>query len=58
MATQAPIAGILFCAASIDREPARRLICLYIANRREVKYHKINHHAKAGKDYQSQDANT
>jgi uncharacterized DUF497 family protein len=50
MVALAPIGGILFLAF-VDREPARRIISLRRANRREV-----NHYVKAIKEGQSEDA--
>lgn len=53
MATLAPIGDILFFAAFVDREPARRIISLRRANRREV-----NHYVKAINEDQPEDSYT
>ena len=49
----APIGDILFFVAFVDREPARRIISLRRANRREV-----SHYVKAIKEDQPEDADT
>jgi uncharacterized DUF497 family protein len=51
MVAFAPIGDILFFVAFVDREPARRIISLRRANRREV-----NHYDKAIKEDQPEDA--
>jgi hypothetical protein len=53
MVALAPIEDILFFVAFVDREPARRIISLRRANRREV-----SHYVKAIKEDQPEDANT
>ena len=53
MVALAPIGEILFFVAFVDREPARRIISLRRANRREV-----NHYVKAIKEHQPEDADT
>jgi uncharacterized DUF497 family protein len=53
MVALAPIEDILFFVAFVDREPARRIISLRRANRREV-----NHYVKAIKEHQPEDADT
>lgn len=39
MIALAPRTGILYCVAFVDRGPARRIISLRRANRREVKHY-------------------
>jgi uncharacterized DUF497 family protein len=51
MVALAPIRDILFFVAFADREPARRIISLRRANRRE-----LNHYVKAIKEGQPEDA--
>ena len=51
MAALAPIGVVLDFIAFLDREPARRLISLRRANRREV-----NHYAKEIQEDQPEDA--
>jgi uncharacterized DUF497 family protein len=53
MVALAPNGDILFFVAFVDREPARRIISLRRANRREV-----NHYVKAIKEDQPEDADT
>ena len=53
MVALVPIGDILFFVAFVDREPARRIISLRRANRREV-----NHYVKAVKEDQPEDADT
>jgi uncharacterized DUF497 family protein len=53
MVALAPIGEILFFVAFVDREPARRIISLRRANRREV-----SHYVKAIKEDQPEDADT
>jgi uncharacterized DUF497 family protein len=53
MVALAPLRGILCFVAFVDREPARRVISLRRANRREV-----NHYVKAIKEDQPEDADT
>jgi uncharacterized protein len=53
MVALAPIGDILIFVAFVDREPARRIISLRRANRREV-----NHYVKAIKEDQPEDADT
>jgi uncharacterized DUF497 family protein len=53
MVALAPIGDILCFVAFVDREPARRVISLRRANRREV-----NHYVKAIKEDQPEDADT
>jgi uncharacterized DUF497 family protein len=53
MVALAPIEDILFFVAFVDREPARRIISLRRANRREV-----SHYVKAIKEHQPEDAVT
>jgi uncharacterized DUF497 family protein len=53
MVALAPVGDTLFFVAFVDREPARRIISLRRANRREV-----NHYVKAIKEDQSEDADT
>lgn len=53
MIALAPIGDILFFVAFVDREPARRIISLRRANRREVR-----HYVKAIKEDQPEDADT
>ena len=53
MVALAPIGDILFFVAFVDREPARRIISLRRANRREV-----NHYVKAIQEDQPEDADT
>ncbi len=53
MVALAPLGEILCFVAFVDREPARRIISLRRANRREV-----NHYVKAIKADQSEDADT
>jgi uncharacterized DUF497 family protein len=53
MVALAPLGDILCFVAFVDREPARRVISLRRANRREV-----NHYVKAIKEDQPEDANT
>ena len=51
MVALAPIGDILFVVAFVDREKARRVICLRRANRREV-----SHYVKTIKEDQPEDA--
>ena len=51
MVALAPVGDTLFFVAFVDREPARRIISLRRANRREV-----NHYVKAIKEDQPEDA--
>jgi uncharacterized DUF497 family protein len=53
MVALAPLGDILCFVVFVDREPARRVISLRRANRREV-----NHYVKAIKEDQSEDADT
>ncbi len=53
MVALAPLGDILCFIAFVDREPARRVISLRRANRREV-----NHYVKAIKEDQPEDADT
>jgi uncharacterized DUF497 family protein len=53
MVALAPIEDILIFVAFVDREPARRIISLRRANRREV-----SHYVKAIKEDQPEDADT
>jgi uncharacterized protein len=53
MIALAPIGDILFFVAFVDREPARRIISLRRANRRE-----ISHYVKALKEDQPENADT
>ena len=53
MVALAPIGEILFFVAFVDREPARRIIRLRRANRREV-----NHYVKAIKEDQPEVADS
>ena len=53
MVALAPIGDVLYFVAFVDREPARRIISLRRANRREV-----NHYVKAIKEDQPEDADT
>jgi uncharacterized DUF497 family protein len=53
MVALAPLGDILYYVAFVDREPVRRIISLRRANRREV-----NHHVKAIKADQPEDADT
>jgi len=53
MVALAPIEDILFFVAFVDREPARRIISLRRAIRREV-----SHYVKAIKEHQPEDADT
>ena len=53
MVALAPLGDILCFVAFVDREPARRIISLRRANRREV-----NHYVKAIKADQPEDADT
>ena len=53
MVALAPLGDILCFVAFVDRQPARRIISLRRANRREV-----NHYAKAIKADQPEDADT
>jgi uncharacterized DUF497 family protein len=53
MVALAPLGDILCFVAFVDREPARRVISLRRANRREV-----NHYVKAIKEDQPEDADT
>jgi uncharacterized DUF497 family protein len=53
MVALAPLRDILCFVAFVDREPARRVISLRRANRREV-----NHYVKAIKEDQPEDADT
>jgi uncharacterized DUF497 family protein len=53
MVALAPLEDILCFVAFVDREPARRIISLRRANRREV-----NHYVKAIKEDQPEDADT
>ena len=53
MVALAPLGDILYFVAFADREPARRIISLRRANRREV-----NHYVKAIKADQPEDADT
>ena len=53
MVALAPLGDILCFVAFVDREPARRVISLRRANRREV-----NHYVKAIKADQPEDADT
>ena len=52
MVALAPLGNILYFVAFVDREPARRIISLRRANRREV-----NHYVKTIKENQPEDAN-
>jgi uncharacterized DUF497 family protein len=51
MVALAPIEDILLFVAFVDREPARRIVSLRRANRREV-----NHYVKAINEDQPEDA--
>ena len=53
MVALAPIGGILFFVAFVECEPARRIISLRRANRREV-----NHYVKATQEDQPEDPDT
>jgi uncharacterized DUF497 family protein len=53
MIALAPLGDILCLVVFVDREPARRVISLRRANRREV-----NHYVKAIKEDQPEDADT
>ena len=53
MVALAPVGDTLCFVAFVDREPARRIISLRRANRREVK-----HYVKAIKEDQPEDADT
>ena len=53
MVALAPLGDILCFIAFVDRDPARRVISLRRANRREV-----NHYVKAIKEDQPEDADT
>jgi uncharacterized DUF497 family protein len=53
MVALAPIGDILFFVAFVDRKPARRIISLRRANRREV-----NHYVKVIEEDQPKDADT
>ena len=53
MVALAPIGEILFFVAFVDREPARRIISLRRANRREV-----NHYDRAIQEDQPEDPDT
>ena len=53
MVALAPLGDVLYFVAFVDREPARRIISLRRANRREV-----NHYVKAIKADQPEDADT
>ena len=53
MVALAPIGDVLFVVAFVDRDPARRIISLRRANRREV-----SHYVKAIKEVQPEDADT
>ncbi|MFM7265857.1 MAG: BrnT family toxin, partial [Cyanobium sp.] len=53
MVALAPIGDILFFVAFVDREPARRIISLRRANRREV-----SRYVKAIEEDQREDADT
>ena len=53
MVALAPIGDILFFVAFVDREPARRIIRLRRANRREV-----NHYGKATQEDHPEDPDT
>jgi uncharacterized protein len=53
MVALAPIGDKLFFVAFVDREPARRIISLRRANRREV-----SHYVKATEEDQHEDADT
>ncbi len=53
MVALAPIGDVLFFVAFVDRDPARRIISLRRANRREV-----SHYVKAIKEDQPEDADT
>ena len=53
MVALAPIGDILFFVAFVDREPARRIISLRRANRREV-----NHYVKATQENYPEDPDT
>jgi uncharacterized DUF497 family protein len=53
MVALAPLGDVLYFVAFVDREPARRIVSLRRANRREV-----NHYVKAIKADQPEDADT
>ena len=53
MVALAPLGDVLYFVAFVDREPARRIISLRRANRREV-----SHYVKAIKADQPEDADT
>jgi uncharacterized DUF497 family protein len=53
MVALAPLGDVLYFVAFVDREPARRIISLRRANRREV-----SHYVKAIKEHQPEDADT